>query len=271
MNLKQLLDDYKKYIESLTKIHAIGSSDSMLVQVPFYYSDDDMITFRIAQLNEGWVVTDDCNTWETLSMLGVPVESDDFKNSWKQLTQSAQTIGATDLCELRAFGSAEQIPELLHDLALKAIRSEALIMQHTVTTRTPRYVAEVSSRFARVLESLRDAKRTPYREIEKQIILPSERVVHVAAHCIPEQTKIKPLVVSALNGSSKESRRNAFVSAVSTLSFLNDDYQKVAVLKGAETDWDKGFTRDLESLNTTLHFLPDNQQIDKVAEKLLAA
>lgn len=270
MNLESVLNNYQNYLATLLKGTNIRASESMLIQLPLYYSDEDMITFRLAPLNGGWVITDDCNTWETLNMLGVPVESEEFKKCWKQLTQTPNAIDSSPH-ELRAMGTEEQIPELIHDLALTAIRSEALILQHQAATRSLKYALEVNKRFSTRFEVLAGEKRTPFTQITRQVTLPSERIAHVAAHCISSASEVKNLVVSALNGTTKDAKRSSFQTAVSTLSFLSEDFNKVAVLKGKEKDWDSGFVRDLESLQTKLFFAHNDQQIDSLAEKLLAA
>lgn len=273
MNLEQMLNAYKKYLCNFISAVEISESDSYLINMPAFFSNKDMITFRVEPLNGGWVATDDCVTFDHLEMLGLPVNSQEFQDGWFQLTNQILNFGDTNPFEIRGWAESEQLPELLLNLMLTSIRSEALIYQQKAATKRNSYVGEVGKRFERVFKELLASKDTPYTKMSKQLILPSsQRTVQVAAHFTPKTPETEPLILNALNGNNKESRKASFQSAVSILTFLpNEEYRKVAIVNGEERDWDSGIIRDLETVTEEIYYTPKLSNIEPIATRLLAA
>jgi hypothetical protein len=235
--------------------------DQLMVDMPFSFSDGDLVSLIVFPVGQGYKVTDGGDTALKLDLLGVDMTRGAVADTWDTLTAGlAQKNFSPEGDEIAVVVGPTEVPRGLLEVALNCIRAEQAKIK-AVPPRSAPFSEQVNSRIHTFIEA---GHQNAIWEKNKAIRLSSGRQRQITGVFKKNEDDRMPLLVQAVGGRNQQERNDPADRAFTIFSNVDRAREdKLVVAIGDRSSWDKGMIRELSDVAQTV-FFNDQTELERV-------
>ena len=249
MDAQFLRDRVADYLTS--RIDVVDAGDSLVVWVPFYYSDDDAVCLTVTRSQESVSVTDQGSTLLHLRARGAGTELPRFQAAWSDISRPGNRFVPDGLSikdsDIAAWGDLNDVGRLVQMVAESAVRAEGLSYIEEPKQRV-QFATSVRHQVENLIQSPPYAGRSLVRG-EGRLEQRSGKTRTVTS-TIQTGNSIRAAIQAV--GGQKPDQREAQVARCYLVfgqsNLLKD--RKISVVSGTPGGWDKANLSELEEVST---------------------